>query len=301
MMEFGRVAASAISKIDFTLPPDPEQNASVLESSHAVSRKLYVGCPKWTSKTWLGKIYPEQTKEKDFLKEYVKHFNSIELNATHYKVYDHTAIRKWAAMAKDQEDFLFLPKMYKEITHSGSMYEKELLTYAFLDPLKEFGAHLGPVFIQLSDQFSPERQKELADYLSALPEGFNYFLELRHRDWFAAGQQSFFYFLSTLNIGIVIIDTPGGRDCAHMRLTTNKTMVRFVSNSLHPTDYDRIDSWVQRLKAWYDKGLEACYFFTHMPDEEFCPELNTYFAKQMTSATGINIRLPKFIEKNTMF
>ena len=33
------------------------------------------------------KIYPPKTKEKDFLKHYVQHYNSIELNATHYKVY----------------------------------------------------------------------------------------------------------------------------------------------------------------------------------------------------------------------
>ena len=300
-MEFGRVAISAISKIDFTLPPDPVQNGKVLGGRTAVVRKLYVGCPKWTSKTWLGKIYPEQTKDKDFLKEYVKHFNSIELNAMHYKVYDHAAIRRWAAVAKDQDDFLFLPKMYKEVTHSRSMYEKELLTYAFLNPLKEFGTHLGPVFIQLSEQFAPDRSKELADYLAALPEGFTYFLELRHKDWFSPVHESFFDYLTNLNIGIVIIDTPGRRDCAHMRLTTNKTMIRFVSNSLHPTDYDRVDNWVQRLKVWYDRGLETCYFFTHMPDEEFCPELNTYFSRQMAGATGISIRLPRFIEKNTLF
>ena len=36
---------------------------------------------------WVGKVYPEKTKEKDFLQYYVQHYNSIELNATHYKIY----------------------------------------------------------------------------------------------------------------------------------------------------------------------------------------------------------------------
>ena len=63
-------------------------------------------------KEWIGKIYPKGTKDAQFLDEYVKHYNSIELNASHYKLYNPADIKKWAAKTQDS-DFLFCPKVYQ--------------------------------------------------------------------------------------------------------------------------------------------------------------------------------------------
>ena len=54
----------------------------------------------------------------------------------------------------------------------------------------------------------------------------------------------------------MITDTAGRRDCAHMHLTIPKAFIRYVGNSLHPTDYTRIDVWVERMKYWLDHGME---------------------------------------------
>ncbi|MBC7720394.1 MAG: DUF72 domain-containing protein, partial [Pedobacter sp.] len=79
----------------------------------------------------MGKIYPPKTKEKDFLEQYVHHYNSIELNATHYKVYGAEGVAKWAAKAGNK-DFLFCTKMYQGVTHSGSLANKDFITAEFL-------------------------------------------------------------------------------------------------------------------------------------------------------------------------
>jgi uncharacterized protein YecE (DUF72 family) len=60
----------------------------------------------------------------------VQHYNCIELNATHYKIYGAAGIDKWAAKAKGK-DFRFCPKMYQGVTHRGSLKEKEFLTSEF--------------------------------------------------------------------------------------------------------------------------------------------------------------------------
>ncbi|HYV55142.1 MAG TPA: DUF72 domain-containing protein, partial [Chitinophagaceae bacterium] len=98
-MEFGRVLEDELDKIDFKLPTDPLFNKQILEGKPVENPKVYVGCAKWGRVEWLGKIYPPKTKEKDFLDQYVHHYNSIELNATHYKIYGPTGIQKWAAKA----------------------------------------------------------------------------------------------------------------------------------------------------------------------------------------------------------
>lgn len=78
--------------------------------------KIYYGANKWGAVEWIGKIYPEGTKEKDFLSHYVEHYNSIELNATHYKPYTSEDVKKWADKAEGR-DFLFCPKFPQSISH----------------------------------------------------------------------------------------------------------------------------------------------------------------------------------------
>src|ERR1041384_2482265 len=109
-MEFGRVTESELVAIDLSLPAEPISNKEILASKPVKNPKVYVGCAKWGRLEWVGKIYPPKTKEKDFLQHYVEHYNSIELNATHYKVYGPNGIEKWKQKA-DRKDFLFCPKM----------------------------------------------------------------------------------------------------------------------------------------------------------------------------------------------
>ena len=201
-MKFGKVRETQISSIDFSLPAEPAFNAYMLPGTPVQSLKVYVGCAKWGVPEWIGKIYPTKVKEKDFLAHYVKHYNTIELNATHYKVYDVATIQKWADKA-DNKDFIFCPKMYKGITHEGNLLDKKELTNEFLKNISAFKNHLGPIFIQLNETFSPGRKNELFTFLGSLPKSLQFFLEVRHPDWFsnATIKNELFVVLKNLNIG----------------------------------------------------------------------------------------------------
>lgn len=296
-MEFGRVPESELDSIDFSLPAEPVFNKQLLKGTPCKNPKAYLGCAKWGREEWVGKIYPPKTKEKDFLKHYVEHYNSIELNATHYKVYGEAGIKKWAAHAAGK-DFKFCPKLYQGITHRGPLNNKQFITNEFFRGIVAFGEHLGPVFIQVSDTFSPKRKEELFNYLKALPTDLHFFLEVRHPDWFKKDdiRQELFSTLKEFNIGAVITDTAGRRDCAHMHLTVTKVFIRYVGNSLHPSDYTRCDAWIQRMKYWLDNGLEELYFFMHMHDEATSPELTVYLVDKMNQKLGLNLVKPAFVQ-----
>jgi len=105
--------------------------------------------------------------------------------------------------------------------------------------------------------------------------------------------------LQSLNIGAVITDTAGRRDCAHMHLTIPKTFIRYVGNSLHHTGYTRIEAWIKRLKYWLNKGIEDLYFFMHMHNEATSPELTIYLVDKMNAACGLQLIKPKFVEKKS--
>ena len=297
-MDFGRVPEENLSKVDFGLKAEPLFNKDILKGKSVKTPKVYIGCAKWGRTEWVGKIYPPKAKEKDFLEHYVQHYNSIELNATHYKVYGEAGIKKWAAKAANK-DFKFCPKMYQGVTHRGGLKGKDFIMNEFFRGIVAFEEFLGPIFIQVSETFSPKRKEELFDFLRSLPTDLQFFMEVRHPDWFAKPDiaKELFSTLAALNIGAVITDTAGRRDCAHMHLTVPKTFIRYVGNSLHATDYTRIDEWINRMRYWLDKGIEELYFFMHMHDEATSPELTVYLVDKMNKELGLNLIKPTFIEK----
>jgi Uncharacterized conserved protein len=300
-MEFGSVPISQIKKINFKLPKDPAFTLATLKQAKQVKDPLiYVGCSKWGRKEWVGKIYPEKTKEADFLKEYVKHFNSLELNATHYKMPTAAVIQHWQSFTAGQ-DFKFCPKIYKGISHFSDLAtpKVERQTTDFINAVSGFGKNLGPVFLQLSDRFGPSRKEKLFAYLASLPKYAQFFLEVRSPEWFADPKinMELLKVLKQHKIGFVITDTTGRRDLVHMELTVPKTFVRFVGNNLHPTDYTRIDEWIDRLGSWLKKGLREIYFFMHHTEERNSPELCDYAIEQMNKRWDTKIKRPEFIKK----
>jgi uncharacterized protein YecE (DUF72 family) len=300
-MEFGRVPENELNQVDFSLPKEPGDNKEILKGKPAKNPKVYLGCAKWGRVEWVGKIYPPKTKEKDFLQHYVEHYNAIELNATHYKIIGEKGIRKWAEKANGK-DFVFCPKMYQGVTHRGSLKGKDFVINEFFRGIVAFEKHLGPIFVQVSDSFSPKRKDELFTFLASLPKDLQFFLEVRHPDWFAKEKEAedLFAFLREHNIGAVITDASGRRDCAHMHLTIPKVFIRYVGNSMHPTDFARTDEWVKRIKYWLDNGLQELYFFMHMHDEATSPELTVYLVDKMNKECGLNLIKPKFIDSSSL-
>jgi len=295
-MEFGRVTEKELDKIDFSLPKEPPANKLVLKKTKT-KPLVYLGCAKWGRKEWIGKIYPKGTKDAQFLDQYVKHYNSIELNATHYKIYKPEEIAKWAARAAGR-DFKFCPKVTNSISHYSGFNNVDFLTTAFLEGVLAFGDNLGPIFLQVNEKYSPKQRDKLFAYLKTLPTDLAFFLEVRHPDWFSDKtiNKELFDTLRSLKIGAVITDTAGRRDCAHMELSVPKTFIRYVGNSLHKTDFTRTDEWVERIKYWLDHGLRELYFFMHMHDEAFSPELTVYLVDKLNEVCGLHLQRPQFVQ-----
>lgn len=297
-MKFGKVTENELNSIDFRLPAEPDDNRLALPGQPVAHPRAYIGCANRGVKEWVGKLYPKGTRDAAFLDQYVQHFNSIEFNATHYQIYDEATIGKWAEKAGDR-DFLFCPKLPQSISHySGFGQGAQEQTTAFFKGILAFGPHLGPVFIQVSERYSPQSGRQLFQYLESLPTDLTFFLEVRHPDWFVNGpaRKELFAVLRALKIGAVITDAAGRRDCAHMELTIPKAFIRYVGNSMHPTDKPRMDAWVQRMKYWLDRGLEEIYFFMHTKDEILAPEMISYLIDVMNPACGLHLKKPQFIQ-----
>lgn len=292
-MDFGR--ARNIENLDLSLPSNHPVNEKLLQKVSArTATKVFVGCPVWDEKAWVGKVYPPGTPAKDFLKHYSHQFNTIELNSTHYRIPDCNVISAWKEVTAP--DFRFCPKIPRVISHDMSLMNAQDLTRHFCEAVAGLGDRLGMLFLQLPPYFGPNRLPVLQEYLRLFPEGFGLAVELRHEGWFNDTNvaDQIFGIFEEYGITPVITDVAARRDVLHMRLATSKAFIRFTANDLHPTDFPRMDAWAARVREWLEMGLEEVYFFAHTPDHALYPDVANYMIRQLNEACRLNLRECRF-------
>lgn len=296
-MEFGSV--NNLAGIDFSLPPDHPLTSQVLhQNNNVLPPQVYVGCPIWACKEWVGSWYPPTAKEKDFLFHYTRQFNTIELNTTHYRIPDKATVKQWKEKATS--NFLFCPKLLQEISHQQQLKGKIAyeLTQIFIENLAELDKNLGLIFIQLPPYFDADKLDILANYVEKLPHNLEFAVEFRHESWFIANQHGekpideAAQILQKYQIATIQSDVAGRRDVLHQCLTTNLLALRFVGNDLHPTDYSRTDEWTQKIAQWAKGGLAKSYLFIHEPANVKAPEMAVYWLEKLQKL-GYAVQLPK--------
>ena len=286
-MKFGKVDDPG--SIDFTLPPD-HPDTKILLNSKATKAKpqLYVGCAKW-NKQDLKNFYPRGTK--DELVYYSRQFNSIELNATFYRLFPKDQFEKW--YEKVPADFKFFPKVTQNISHLKRLINASELLPEYLDHTLLLKEKLGCIFLQMHNNFQPKNWDRVEKFVAAWPKEVPFAIEFRHTDWFNEElvAEKLYHLLETNDIANVLVDTAGRRDIMHMRMTNSEAFIRFVGAN-HPTDYERLDDWVARLGVWIEEGISKIDFFIHQNVEKESPLLATHFIKKMNEKYDFDLHLP---------
>ncbi len=144
-------------------------------------RNLYLGTSGWSYADWEGTLYPEALPSASRLAEYVKRYATVEIDSTFYGTPRRSTVRNWREVAPD--GFLFAAKFPKEVTHERSLVGAEAETVSFMRTMAELGDRLGPLLLQLPPSFAVEGIGVLEDFLTGLPEGFRYAVEVRHASW----------------------------------------------------------------------------------------------------------------------
>lgn len=288
-MKFGKVDHPEL--IDFTIPPDHIDTPVVLSNNKTgADTKVFVGCAKWNRQE-LKNFYPRGTK--DELAYYSTQFNSIELNATFYRIFPAEQYEKWRD--KTPEGFKFFPKMTNEVSHLRRMNDKALeAADRYLEVTSLLGDKLGTIFLQMHNNFGPKNWDRVVRFVEYWPKEFPLAMEFRHTDWFNDEKvaQELYHLLEENNIANILVDTAGRRDLMHMRLTNNEAFIRYVGAN-HKSDYPRLDDWINRLSAWKAMGLENIHFFVHQNLELESPLLSAYFIEQLNAKMGFDLHIPK--------
>jgi len=296
LMKFGKVDDPSL--IDFTLPQDAPDTKIILQNrKHADTLNLYVGCAKW-NRTDLKGFYPRGTK--DELSYYSTQFNSIELNATFYRIFPADTFQNW--YDKTPDDFRFFPKMFQGVTHWKRLNDFEAYLNDYVLNASNLKEKMGMPFLQMHSNFSPKWIDRLPNFFESLPKDLRVAAEFRHTDWFndVVIANELYAILEKYNVTNLLVDTAGRRDLLHMRLTTPTAFIRF-NGANHKSDYKRLDDWVARLATWVDYGLKNIYFFVHQNIEKASPLLSAYFIEKMNNRLGTNLQIPQMDTPKTLY
>lgn len=293
-MKFGSVDNP--ENIDFTLPMDHHSTKRVLNKyKEDSSFNLFVGCAKWNRADLKG-FYPRGTK--DELEYYSTQFNSIELNATFYRIFPAETFEKW--YNKTPNNFKFFPKLNQEISHWKRLSDEvNPIVENYLYNASNLKEKLGTIFLQMHSNFAPKDFDRVVKFIENWPIEIPLAIEFRHTNWYndKAVAEDLYQLLEANNISNVIVDTAGRRDLMHMRLTNNNAFIRYVGAN-HQSDYDRLNDWIERIAIWKEQGVGEVDFFVHQNIEKTSPLLSAHFIKNANSTLGTNLIIPKMANDN---
>lgn len=287
-MKFGRVDHPEL--IDFSLPQDHTDTKKRLSESKDGPLNIFVGCAKWNRQD-LKHFYPRGIK--DELGHYSSQFNSIELNATFYRIFPKHTYDQWYDVTPD--DFRFFPKVVNRVSHLRRLNDNIYpIINEYLEVTSRLKEKLGTIFLQMHSNFGPKNWDRVVKFIEYWPKEFPLAIEFRHADWYndTVVANEIYQLLHENNIANILVDTAGRRDMLHMRLSNNEAFVRYVGAN-HPTDYERLDEWVVKIASWREQGLKNIHFFIHQNMELASPLLSAYFIGKLNEQLGVKLHIPK--------
>ena len=149
--------------------------------------RLHIGTSSFSDESWVGPFYPAGTKPADFLSVYARRFDTVEIDATFYRIPSAAQVRSWAA--KVPAGFKVAAKVPQVITHERLLVGCQDEMKSFLGAMEELGEKLGPLLIQFP-YFRPDAfasidafLARLEPFLESLPQGRAFALEVRNKAW----------------------------------------------------------------------------------------------------------------------
>lgn len=171
--------------------------------------QLRLGTSSWSSEDWVGVFYPEGTAPGDFIAEYAKHFDTVEVDSTFYRSPSPAMVKNWARRAPP--GFTFAANVPRSITHDKVMQDCEDDLKEFLGVMDLLGDKLGPLLLQFpyfnKQAFARPEDflARLAPFLEKLPSGYSFALETRNKNWI---NPRFLDALHKHHVALALIDHP---------------------------------------------------------------------------------------------
>ena len=234
----------------------------------SLGRHVRVGTSGWNYPEWKGSFYPSDTKSAAMLPYYAARFDTVEVNASFYRMPAPNVVARWAAAVPTA--FTFVLKAPQRITHFRRLRDVDEPVRLFCDVARGLGARLGPLLFQLPPNFKKDAGR-LGDVLYMVPPELRMAWEFRHESWF---DDDVYERLRARNAALAIVEdeamttpTLATADWGYVRLRA----VEYTE--------PRLVAWIDTLRTTGAGWRDAFVFFKH---EENAPRLAATFRRLMT-------------------
>lgn len=143
--------------------------------------QIHVGCSGWVYKHWRGLFYPEGLPQKRWFARYAEEFDTVEINASFYRVPLASTFDAWRDKATP--GFHYAIKLNRVITHIKKLVGVDEEVDKFIALARPLGSNLGPLLYQLPPSLHIDAPR-LDAFLQRLPKELEQVVEFRHRSWY---------------------------------------------------------------------------------------------------------------------
>lgn len=225
---------------------------------------LYIGTQGFSFKDWVGSFFPLHSAPKQFLELYSRQFRTVEVDSTFYGIPKRVTVTGWRR--RTPADFRFTAKFPQVITHQRMLIDCEEVTHHFLETMRGLNDKLGPLLLQFSYRFGPDRFDSLMRYLDGLPCDLRYAVEIRNRDWY---DTEICAALRARGVALTLHDLyymPRRED-----VTSDFVYMRWLGRRVGLRNFDRVRLdrrdeeawWAERVEGFLQRGLTVYGYFNN--------------------------------------
>ncbi|MBV8331298.1 MAG: DUF72 domain-containing protein [Candidatus Eremiobacteraeota bacterium] len=222
---------------------------------------IRIGTSGWVYRDWRERFYPKAVPQRRWLSYYAERFDTVELNATTYRLPKAEQVRAWCAAVPP--DFRYTVKLSRLITHRRDLPER--LDDFVANYFERASCFVPSLLAQILIQFPPYLERDddrLERFLRKLPPGYVYVVEFRHRSWFEPPVRAL---LERLGAGFCIHDYPGLRVPEWITTRSLAYLRLHGAAGLYVGSYSkrRLQRWAGRLRVYEREARDVYVYFNN--------------------------------------
>jgi uncharacterized protein YecE (DUF72 family) len=221
-----------------------------------MSCDLRIGTSGYHYKHWVGPFYPAKTVPSKMLDYYIRHFDTLELNNSFYRLPTIQAFECWRDATP--KNFVFAVKASRFITHNKKLKDPENALDNILPRAEHLRKKLGPVLFQLPPKWKLNLER-LEKLLEILPREHRYAFEFRELSWMTPEVNRL---LERFNAAFCIYELAGYHSPCDITADFIYVRLHGPGAGKYQGSYDdrRLRAWAKRIEDW-GKKLKAIYIY----------------------------------------
>jgi len=220
--------------------------------------RYFIGTSGWIYRHWQGVFYPRALPQRCWFEHYARHFGTVEINYSFYRLPSEDAFDQWREQAP--AGFVYAVKANRYLTHVKRLKDAKEPLERFLGRVRRLGDRLGPILYQLPPGWNVNLDR-LEAFARLLPQELIHVFEFRDPSWLV---EPVFDLLARHNLSFCVMSMPG-MECP-IRATSRVVYVRMHgSGVLYGGKYSRAElaGWADHARRFLAEGRDVYVYFNN--------------------------------------